>query len=160
MKKIIFVGCIFCAAIVQTTLIGHIRFWGVKPDLLWIMVLSAGLYFDAGTAVILSLICGLLKDCLGSSSFGVYTLLLPAWSLAVSSLTKRISFDNMSVSCLFLAVMMLVNAVVLRCLSVVSYGALSFMAFMRVGILEALYTAVFYFLIGPVLRRVALSTLW
>jgi rod shape-determining protein MreD len=160
MKKIIFIGCILAAALVQTTLIGHVRIFGVKPDLFWIMILSAGLYFDAGTAVVLSLICGLLKDCLGSSSFGAYTLLLPIWSLIISNASKRISFDHTAVSVIFLSVMIFVNAVVLRCLPFVPYGPLSFIAFMRVSILEAFYTAAFFILLGPAMRRVALSTLW
>jgi rod shape-determining protein MreD len=160
MKNIIFAALIVCAALVQSTLVRHIQVFGVKPDLFWIMVLAGALYFDAGTAVIFSLICGLLKDSLGLPPFGVYIILFPLWSLAISSLTKRISFDHMGVSCLFLFVMVFVNAIILRFIPFVPGGSLRFMAFMRVSLIESLYTALLFIWIGPRIRRLALSTLW
>jgi rod shape-determining protein MreD len=160
MKKVIFAALIICAALIQSTLAIHIQVFGVKPDLFWIMVLAAALYFDAGTAVIFSLICGLLKDSLGLSPFGVYVILFPLWSLAVSSLSKRISFDHMPVSCLFLFIMVFVNAIILRVIPFVPGASLRFMVFMRVSLIESIYTALVFVWIGPQIRRLALSTLW
>lgn len=160
MKNIIFAALIVCAALVQSTLVRHIQFFGVKPDLFWIMVLAGALYFDAGTSVIFSLICGLLKDSLGLSPFGVYIILFPLWSLAISSLSKRISFDHMPVTCLFLFVMVFVNAVILRLIPFVPGASLRFMVFMRISFIESIYTALVFAWIGPQIRRLALSNLW
>jgi rod shape-determining protein MreD len=160
MKKVIFAALIVCAALIQSTLVRHIQFFGVKPDLFWIMVLSAALYFDAGTAVIFGFICGLLKDSLGVPAFGTYMILFPLWSLAVSSLSKRISFDHLPVSCLFIFVMVFVNSVALRLIPFIPGDHLTFMAFMRVSLIESIYTAIVFVWAGPQIRRLALSTLW
>jgi rod shape-determining protein MreD len=160
MKKIIFACLLLLAALVQSTLIPSIKIFNVKPDLFWVMAMCAALYFDAGTAVIFSLFCGLLKDCLGTSAFGVYTVLLPLWSLGVSNLSKRISFDHIAVSGFVLAMMIFVNVVVLRLIPLSPDGPLSFMAFMRISIIEAVYTALVFIWIGPWVRRLAESRRW
>jgi rod shape-determining protein MreD len=160
MKKIIFTAFLVLAALLQSTLIPYVKVFGVKPDLFWIMVMCAALYFDAGTAVIFSLSCGLLKDCLGTSSFGVYTVLLPLWSIGISNLSKRISFDHLAVSGFVLAVIIFVNAVILRLLPFIPDGPLSFMAFMRISVIESIYTASLFIWIGPLVRRIAESRRW
>jgi rod shape-determining protein MreD len=160
MKNIILSILLFAAALAQATLINGISVFGVKPDLFWIMVLAGGLYFDLAQAVIMGLACGILKDCLGASSSGVYTVLFPLWAFGVKSLSKRISFDQAPVAGVFLAVMIFVNAAILRSVPVASSPTISFLAFMRVAVLESLYTAALFVWIGPLLRRVAVSTLW
>ena len=154
MKKIIFSALVILAALVQSTLIPYVKIFGVKPDLFWILVMCAALYFDAGTAVMFSLCCGLLKDCLGTSPFGVYIVLFPVWSLSVSNLSKRISFDHLAVCSFILAVMIFVNSVILRFLPFIHDGPLSFMAFMRISVIESIYTAIVFIWIGPLVRRV------
>jgi len=160
MKKIIFTVFLLLAALVQSTLLHSIAIFGVKPDLYWIMVMCAALYFDFGAAVIFSLSCGLLKDILGTSPFGVYTVVFPLWSLGIGNLLKRISFDNLGVSSFVLGVMIFVNAVILRLMPFIPHGPLSFMAFMRISVLEALYTVLFFMWIGPLVRRVSESRRW
>ncbi|MFA5101205.1 MAG: rod shape-determining protein MreD [Candidatus Omnitrophota bacterium] len=160
MKKIIFIALLLLAALVQSALIPYVSVFGVKPDLFWIMVMCAALYFDAGTAVIFSLTCGLLKDCLGTSPFGVYIVLFPLWSIGIGCLSKRISFDNMPVSSFVLGAMVFVNAVALRFMPFIPDGPLSFTAFMRIGVIESIYTALVFAWIGPLVRRLAESRRW
>ncbi|HNQ51010.1 MAG TPA: rod shape-determining protein MreD [Candidatus Omnitrophota bacterium] len=160
MRKIIFLGLVLAAVLVQSTLADGMRILGVKPDLVWVMVMAAALYFDFSDAVICAVLAGILKDVLGISSFGAYTLFLPLWAAAVRSLSKRISFDHAAVSAVFLAVMIFVNAVIIRSIPPVSTGRLSFMAFMHIAVIESVYTAVVFACVSPWLRRVAVSTLW
>jgi rod shape-determining protein MreD len=160
MKKIIFTVFIFLAALVQSTLIPYAAFFGVKPDLFWAMVMCAALYFDAGTAVIFSLLCGLLKDCLGTSAFGAYTLALPLWSAGISGLLKRISFDHRVVSGSVLGLMIFANAVILRLVPFIHDGPLPFMSFMRVSVLESMYTVIVFIWIGPIVKSLAESRRW
>jgi len=160
MKKIIFLGIIVAAALIQSTLAHHIRFLGVKPDLFFVIVFSAALNFEKDTAVGLALVCGILKDSLGLSSFGVHVILFPLWSLTVLSLSKRISFDHPVVSSSFLAVMVFVNAVILSILPVAGYGYVHFFSFMRISLIEAAYTSLVFVYAGQWLRKVAVSTMW
>jgi rod shape-determining protein MreD len=160
MKKIIFFILLLVVALLQATLANGVRVFGVKPELFWIMVLACGLYFDLRTAVVFSLTCGLLKDCMGVSSYGIYTILFPLWALAINTLSKRISFDHMSVCASFLAVMIFVNEAIVRSIPFISSNQLSFGAFMKVGCIEGLYTALLFLWLGPRLRRIAESTLW
>jgi rod shape-determining protein MreD len=160
MKRIIFSALIVAAALMQSTLINGIRIFGVKPDLLWIMVMAAALYFDLSAAVVFAVLSGLLKDSLGTSTFGVFIVLLPLWTVVVRSLSKRISFDYLPVSSVFLAVMIFVNAIIIRSIPPAVNVQLSFMAFLRISVIESLYTAFVFVWIGPWLRRVAVSTLW
>lgn len=160
MKKIIFLALIIAAAAVQATLMNGFRVFGVKPDLFWIMAMAGALYFDLPSAVVFGVICGLLKDCMSAPAVGAYVVAMPVWSVAVRAFSRRISFDYITVSALFLALLIFVNSAVIRCIPPVSPGPLSFMAFMRVGILESLYTALAFMLVCPWLRRVAASRIW
>jgi rod shape-determining protein MreD len=160
MKKIIFSAFVLLAALAQSTLMHSIAVFGVKPDLFWIMVMCAALYFESGTAVIFSLSCGLLKDCLGTSSFGVYTVVFPLWSMGISTMLKRISFDHLAVSGFVLGLIVFVNAAILRFMPFVPDGPLSFMAFMRVSVIESAYTVLFFIWIGPLVKRVSESRRW
>ncbi|MFA6384516.1 MAG: rod shape-determining protein MreD [Candidatus Omnitrophota bacterium] len=160
MKKIIFAFFLLAAALVQSTLIHSISIFGVKPDLYWVMVMCAALYFEAGSAVIFSLVCGVLKDCLGTSSFGVYIVIFPLWSVCVSNLLKRISFEHPAVSGSALAIMIAVNAVILRLMPFIPDGPLPFTAFLRVSVIESVYTALFFIWISPFIKRVSESRRW
>ncbi|MCU0650669.1 MAG: rod shape-determining protein MreD [Candidatus Omnitrophica bacterium] len=160
MKKIVFAALIIGAVLLQSTLISRISFFGARPDLTWIMVMACGLFLDLRSAVFFCALCGLLKDSLGVSSFGASTILFPMWCIAIASASKRISFDATAVSSLFLFFMMLVNAVVLRILPYTSAGNLPIGSFLRVSFIESASTALLFIWLGPVLRRVSLTTLW
>ncbi len=160
MKNIVFLLIIFAAAVIQSTLAGHLKIFGVKPDLLFVLVFSASLNFERGSAIFFALVCGILKDSLGTLSFGIHILMYPLWSLAVLNLSKRISFDHPAVSAVFLFFMVFVHALILRFAPFDGYGCVSLPGFFRVGIMEGLYTSAVFVYAGPLLRRVAVSTIW
>jgi len=107
MKKIIFLALIFLFAVAQSTLVNGLRIFGIKPDLLWIIAMAGALYFDFPAAVVFGAVCGFLKDCMGAQPLGIYVVALPLWCVVVRGISRRVSFDYISVSALFLAIMIL-----------------------------------------------------
>lgn len=149
---------IFVCGLLQATLLDTFRIFNVKPDLLLITAVLAGLFFREGRwALGLSLFAGMIKDLLCVNSAGVNTLLFPLWTLLVIRLSRKITIDTipLRVACVFAVALM--NDISARLIFLFLGNFSPAGAFLRVIFLEPFYTALVAFLIltrlDPVFKK-------
>ncbi|MDD5432210.1 MAG: rod shape-determining protein MreD [Candidatus Omnitrophica bacterium] len=94
MKKLNFLFVILISGILQVTLLDGFKVFNVKPDLLLISVVFAGLFFELKWAFLFSIIAGLFKDIFGTTSIGINVLLFPTWSFLIAQLKRQVSFED------------------------------------------------------------------
>lgn len=94
MKNASYVFFILISGILQLSLLDHLRFFGVKPDLLLACVIVVSLSCPARWAVGLSLFAGIFKDIFSAGNFGINTLLFPFWSVVIINLNRKIRIEN------------------------------------------------------------------
>jgi rod shape-determining protein MreD len=141
-------------ALLQVSVLHYFRLFGVKPDLFLICVVVVSLYFEVEYALLISFLCGVLKDIFSISPFGLNTFLLPVISFLVMKISRKLALDNTPVICA--AVFLL--AVLYDILSRIALGYLGtvvpFWAFLRITLLESLYTAAIFPLTFKLFKRV------
>ena len=96
-NKLLFILVIIAAALIQATLLDCIALVGVKPDLLLILVIICGIFFEPGWALGYSIVAGSFRDSLTSSGWGVHVVLFALLSVVLSMLHRRIRFDNRTI---------------------------------------------------------------
>jgi rod shape-determining protein MreD len=79
------------AVLLQTTLFGQVRIFGVAPDLVMLTVIAVARRLDAEPAVLLGFTSGLAMDLLGSSPLGLRALVLTL--IAYATVRTRDRFD-------------------------------------------------------------------
>jgi rod shape-determining protein MreD len=137
----VFLLILVIVVLVQATLLNYVRIFGVKPDLLILLVVVAAAYLNWRSVVLLSFIAGLFKDIFGSAGFGINIFLLPLLGYLVWKVSRQISIDDpIGLSAVaFLAV--LLNDIASRPFYFYSGRDISLGIFMRITVIEALYTA-------------------
>ncbi|MDD4981043.1 MAG: rod shape-determining protein MreD [Candidatus Omnitrophica bacterium] len=153
MKNWIFLGIIIICALLQATALNSVSIFGVKPDLLFIGVFYASIFFGVAWAVSLSIFAGFLKDMLCVNTFGVNTLLFPLFCLILIKLSREISLDNNFIRMLSLFILVLINDIIARVIFLFWGNFISWGIFLRTTFLEALYTAVVLPLVFKAIRR-------
>ena len=150
MRREIFLVTIFIFCLFQATLLDYFKIFGVKPDILLISLVLAGLSFDLKWAVIFSLLCGILKDSFSANIFGLYTLIFSLWGIFIVKLSKKITLDVDYLYVALIAIIVIVNSIIMRLASVfLEYPVVSLGIFLRTSLIEAIYTA----LISPLLFK-------
>lgn len=145
-----FLFIILCA-IIQVSLSDSIQLFWIRPDLLFIALVIAGITFKARAAVTFGIVCGILKDAFGIGAFGMNSVLFPLWSVAIITLTRRISLEYNIYAVIFVALFACVNAITTRVLFAFFGMPVPVWAFLRIAFFESLYTALFF----PVVLKVA-----
>lgn len=138
MKKIIFLIFILILGLFQATLLNYFRVFLVKPDCLLIGMVIASLFFHPFLAIGFSVFSGIYKDILGFNYFGINTLLFALWSIFIIRLSKKISIDNNPTRAVLIFMVVALNGIGVR---IISGASVSTGIFLKVIILESLYTA-------------------
>lgn len=152
MKKEFFLVIIFIFCLLQVTILDYFKVFQVKPDLLFISVVIASLFFSGKWAILFSLLSGVLKDVFTIDTFGINTLLFTLESFFVIRLSKKITLDENFLYAAVIFAAVIINAIIIRVASiffgdsVVSPGI-----FLRIAFFQAIYTA----LISPLLFKLA-----
>lgn len=127
--------------ILQVTILDYFKIFGVKPDLLLIMVFIAGLFLDLKPALGLGILAGILKDAFSSGPFSISTILFPIWIFLIAKLIREVSVeDNISRMLLIFAVALL-NNVTSGLVLIYSGGFVPLGIFLRITFLSSIYTA-------------------
>lgn len=142
MKFLSYLFVIFIAVILQATLLDSFKIFGVKPDLLLIVIVITDTIFDLKWALCLGIFAGILKDSLGANVFGINTLLFPLWVFLIAKLSKKILLDSNFIRVMLIFIIGILHGIVTRLIflalgnTIVSLGV-----FLRITFLESLYTA-------------------
>lgn len=71
MRVIILIFLSLIGLVLQTTLFSHLRFWGIIPDLVLILVVCFALLKGATEGAIVGFFCGLLEDIFLGQALGI-----------------------------------------------------------------------------------------
>ncbi len=96
-RKALFFLVIITVALLQITVLNPFALFGVKPDLLLLLVVICGLYFSPGWALGYSMVAGCCQDVFTASGWGINTVLFCALSVLLVALHKRMRFDSRGV---------------------------------------------------------------
>ena len=150
-KNFIFLMLFF--ALLQVSLLPYLRFFGTKPDLFLICVVVASLYFDVESALLMSLLCGVLKDIFSINTFGLNTFFMPIFSFLLMKISRKLALDYTPVLCTAVFLTTFFYAIISR----VALGYLGtvvpFWAFLRISLIESLYTALIFPLVFRLIKK-------
>lgn len=150
MKNWTFACVIIICTLLQSAVLGSISIFGVKPDLLFICVFYAAIFFGIKRSVPFGIFAGFLKDMLCTNTFGINTLLFPLFSIVLFKISREISLDNNFIRIATLFIAMLIHDIAARIIFFFTGNFISWGIFLRTTFLEALYTA----LVLPLVLRV------
>jgi len=152
MKKRSLYLVIVLLALFQATLLNYFRIFNVKPDLLLICAVFAGLVFELKQALLFSLVLGFLKDALAAQVFAAHIFYFPFLAAVTHFLAKKVPIETTLVRSvlIFLAVILIDLLKKFFQFSTENYFTLG--VYLKVIILESLYTALVSPLIFKVLR--------
>jgi len=127
--------------ILQMTFLEYFRIFGVKPDLLLVSVVIAGIFFKMRPVLIFAILTGIFKDIFSLSPFGLNVLLFSLWGFLVVKISREISIeDNIAAATLVFIIALLQN--IATGLALVYSGSfVPIGIFLRIVLLGSLYTS-------------------
>lgn len=154
MKRWVFFVFALIAVFLETAFLNYFKVFNVKPNLVLSLVVLGSLYLDLRLSLALAIFSGILKDVFVIGSVGINTLLFPLWSFAAIKLSREISLDNnyLRLGLVFIIVFLhdIAASLILFSLEVKAVVALGM--FLRITILESLYTAAVFPLVSRIIR--------
>jgi len=154
-RKKNFVFLILFLALLQVTFLQYFRIFGIKPDLFLICVVISSLYFEVVYALAMSLLCGILKDTFSIGIFGINTFFFPILSFLVMKLSRKVDLDNTPVLCAAAFLVTFFYGIISRIAFSYMGMVIPFWAFLRISLLESLYTALIFPLVIRVFNKTA-----
>ena len=125
----------------QLTLLDYFRIFGIKPDLLLVSVVLAGLFLEMRWAIVFGVAVGIFKDIFTLNPFGLNILLFGLWGFLSAKISRKISIeDNLSATLLALVIALLQN-ITSGLAFVYSGNFVPVGIFLRISLLGSLYTA-------------------
>lgn len=147
MRKWHFLLIILGLGLLQAGFPYSFRLFNIKPDLILISVVVAGIHLEFRTALGVAVFAGVLKDALGVSAVGINTVLFPAWCFIVRRLSREISLGDDYLHPVFVFIAVILNDAAARMAFMFLGSFLSWGIFLRVIFLESLYTVLATYLI-------------
>ncbi|HHV28281.1 rod shape-determining protein MreD [Acetivibrio mesophilus] len=97
-KIVSYAVLIFIIALIQSTVLGSISVFNVKPNLLLILIVSVALLGSNVEGAVIGFFCGLTQDMLSGRVIGFYALLGLYLGLGVAFINKRLYRENVLVA--------------------------------------------------------------
>lgn len=135
----------------QLTWLQYFGFFGVKPDLLLVSVVIAGLFLRIRWAILFGASVGIFKDIFGLNIFGLNILLFGCWSFLAAKICRKVSIEDAASAAFLVFVIALLQNIVSGLAVFYSGASIPFGIFSRIVILGSLYTG----LTLPLILKVA-----
>jgi len=139
-KKNHFLLLIFILSIFQTAFLDRFNLFGVKPDIMLVAVVIAGLCFELRWAFFYALIAGLLKDTFSSSPHILYTILFIFLAFFISKIRRKISIDNNFMRLVLIFIVSFLCSVVIGILFSLWARFIPIGIFLRTAFLDSIFT--------------------
>ncbi len=152
MKKSLVLATVFLVCLLQLTVVNHFKIFSVKPDLILIGIVTAGLFSDLKFALALSFVAGAFKDIYAGFPFAINAVLMPLWTFLVINLARRVSIDINLTRALLVFVIAALNSLAMTIFFWYVGNYVSFGIFMRILFLGSLYTALVSLLVFKLLK--------
>lgn len=159
MKNLKFFALIILSGLLQSTLLGNFRIFGVKPDLLLILVVVGGVYFNWKLALFFGLAAGLFYDMFFSQTFGFYVLLFSLWGYVISKVSRKVSIDDPQSLALFIFLITFLNCVITRVIFLSFGKIISIGILLKIAIISSFYNALIFFPVYNILMNLKCLTL-
>lgn len=142
MRKIYKYLLIILLIVLQSTLFKFIDIFGVKPDAVFILVMSFSLLNGAWEAIYLSLFAGLIQDILFNNALGVTTFSLLIVSYITGLLSKSIFRESSFVAFVFIFLgTLLYNLIAMFSMVLMKYQFNFVKDFMDIAMIQAVYNS-------------------
>jgi rod shape-determining protein MreD len=151
-KKWLILFIILILALLQVTVFDYFKVFGAKPDLLLICVVILSFQLDFKWALLFSILAGSLKDVFGANAFGLNVLLFSIWSLLVIKLSKKVSIESDLVRAILIFIIVVFSNIITRTIVLLSGNFIPLGIFLRVTLVESLYTACIFPLVLKFLK--------
>jgi len=125
----------------QITFLENFKVFGVKPDLLLLTVVIAGLFWETRAAVIFGIAIGILKDIFSLNTFGLDILLFGLWAFLTVKISRKVSIEDNLTRGLLVFIIALMQNIAVGLSGGLSGSFVPFGIFLRLVFLSALYTA-------------------
>lgn len=110
MRQWLFLATLVLLAILQSTLLFHLRLWGAGADFLLIAVGFVSFKLEITFAILWSLFLGGLKDVLSGLPYGLSTVVFPLYALIFSFLKRRFNCETIVVQSICVFFVAFINA--------------------------------------------------
>ena len=127
--------------IFQLTFLEYFMIFGIKPDLLLVTVVIAGLFLETRPAVIFGIFAGIFKDIFSLSPFGLNVLLFSVWGVLVAKISRKISREDNIASALLVFIIALLQNITTGLVVIYSGSFVPVGIFLRIVLLGSLYAA-------------------
>ncbi|WP_010251445.1 rod shape-determining protein MreD [Acetivibrio cellulolyticus] len=156
-KIIAYTILIFLTVLIQSTLGSSMSVYGVKPNIILVVIVIVGLLRNNIEGAIVGFFCGLLQDSVSGMVIGFYTLLGLYLGLVIGSINKKLYRENILIAVFFTFLSTIVYEYLVYFLNTFLRRPLGFIYPMQNVILpEAIYNSVisiFVFIIVVKLHR-------
>ncbi|MFH1441163.1 MAG: rod shape-determining protein MreD [Candidatus Omnitrophota bacterium] len=150
MRNWIILVLIYIFALLEATLLNNFKFFGIKPDLLLVIIVILSVFWEWRWVLFFSLFAGILKDTFCFEPFGLNTILFPLISYLVYKVSRKISVEDIYALMVITFIAVFLNNIISRIIFAFSGKIIPFGIFMRVIFIESLYSAV----ISPLVVKV------
>lgn len=142
MKNLIIVVLIYIFSLLQVTVLNNFKFFGIKPDLLFVIIVILSVFLEWRRVLFFSLFAGILKDMFFVEPFGINTILFPLMSYLVHKVSRKISVEDIYALMVVVFISVFLNNSIARIISVFSVKFIPFGIFTRGIFIESLYSAI------------------
>lgn len=155
LRILIYAAFLFLLLILQSTLLGYVSIYNVKPNLLVIFVVSVALLRGDKEGAVVGFFAGLMLDMAFGKLLGFYALLGMYLGFAVGSVNKRLYRDNFFVILFFTFVSTALYESSVHILSTLMTGTTDIIWTFTMKILpEAIYNSIVSILIFSVVKKI------
>jgi len=152
MKKRIFFLVIIILALFQATILDFFKLWNVKPDLLLVCAVFSGIFFELKYALFFGLWAGFLKDALTLNTFALNIFYFPALAFFTNRLIKKIPIETAPIRMALIFVSVALVSLLNKFFQSFGENYITLGIYLRVTLLESLYTALVSSLIFKIIR--------
>ncbi len=147
MRTFLFYVLLFFGIMLQSTILPVVSLWHVKADLSLLLLFIACFALSGEAVFIFSLFGGVCRDVFFSQPFGMNTVLFPLAAAVVLRVRKEIELDSPVLRLLFLFVFVCAFESVSAFVSALQRPGIPVFTICKIIILEAAYTAAFFFML-------------
>jgi len=148
---------VVCAGLIQISALGYVSFFGIKPDLLLVLVAFFALCGQRSEAVKVALVLGLIKDLSSFSILGSYTLTFLILALFLNYHQNKFYREKATTQVILLFACYLVMSAFVLCFSLISHkSSFAYQVLLDIALKGATYTALIapfvFFVLSKILR--------
>jgi rod shape-determining protein MreD len=156
LKILIYAIFLFLLLLLQSTLLGYVNIYNVKPNLLIIFVVCVALLRGNTEGAVVGFFAGLILDMSFGKLLGLYALLGMFLGLIVGSVNKRLYRENFLVVIFFTFVSTVIYESIVYILNTFMSGNIDMIWTLTMKILpEAIYNSLVSILIFAIVRKMS-----